>query len=72
MNGFGGWLRQLGAKLKIGFSRFMMGRYGTDKLNTAILMAGVAICVLTLFTKNALLDMLLTLLAYGFMFLAIR
>ena len=71
MNGFGGWLRQLGAKLKIGFSRFMMGRYGTDKLNTAILMAGVAICVLTLFTKNALLDMLLTLLAYGFMFLAI-
>ena len=71
MNGFGGWLRQLGEKLKIGFSRFMMGRYGTDKLNTAILMAGVAICVLTLFTKNALLDMLLTLLAYGFMFLAI-
>ena len=71
MNGFGGWLRQLGAKLKIGFSRFMTGRYGTDKLNTAILMAGVAICVLTLFTKNALLDMLLTLLAYGFMFLAI-
>ena len=71
MNGFGGWLRQLGAKLKIGFSRFMMGRYGTDKLNTAILMAGVAICVLTFFTKNALLDMLLTLLAYGFMFLAI-
>ena len=53
------------------FQRFMMGRYGTDKLNTAILMAGVAICVLTLFTKNALLDMLLTLLAYGFMFLAI-
>ena len=71
MNGFGGWLRQLGAKLKIGFSRFMMGRYGTDKLNTAILITGVAMCFLTLFTKNNFLDMLLTFLAYGFMFWAI-
>ena len=71
MNGFGGWLRQFGEKLKIGFSRFMMGRYGTDKLNTAILLTGVVMCLVTLFTKNAFLDMLLTLLAYGLMFWAI-
>ena len=71
MNGFGGWLRQFGEKLKIGLSRFMMGRYGTDKLNTAILLAGVAVSVLSLFTQRALLDMLLTLLAYGLMFWAI-
>ena len=71
MNGFSGWLHQLGEKLKIGFSRFMMGRYGTDKLNTAILLTGVVMCLVTLFTKNAFLDMLLTLLAYGLMFWAI-
>ena len=71
MNGFRGWLHQLGEKLKIGFSRFMMGRYGTDKLNTAILLTGVVMCLVTLFTKNAFLDMLLTLLAYGLMFWAI-
>ena len=71
MNGFRGWLHQLGAKLKMGFSRFMMGRYGTDKLNTAILLTGVVMCLVTLFTKNAFLDMLLTLLAYGLMFWAI-
>ena len=71
MNGFRGWLHQLGENLKIGFSRFMMGRYGTDKLNTAILLTGVVMCLVTLFTKNAFLDMLLTLLAYGLMFWAI-
>ena len=71
MNGFGGWLRQFGEKLKIGLSRFMMGRYGTDKLNTAILLAGVAVSVLSLFTQRALLDMLLTLLAYCLMVWAI-
>ena len=49
----------------------MMGRYGTDKLNTAILLTGVVMCLVTLFTKNAFLDMLLTLLAYGLMFWAI-
>ena len=71
MNGFGGWLRQFGEKLKIGFARFMMGRYGTDKLNTAILLTGVAVSVLSLFTKGPTLDMLLTLLAYGLMVWAI-
>ena len=71
MNGIGGWLRQLGKKLRTGLSRFMMGRYGTDKLNTAILLAGVAISILTAFIKNNALDMLLTLVAYGLMFWAI-
>lgn len=71
MNGFGGWLRQLGAKLSARMRNFMMGRYGTDKLNTAILITGVIASVLTAFTTNKALDLALTLVAYGFMFWAI-
>ena len=33
MTGFGAWLRNLGAKFHAGMRRFMMGRYGTDKLH---------------------------------------
>ena len=49
MSGFGSWLRQLGAKLRTGFRRFMEGRYGTDKLNTWILGVGVGACVIAMF-----------------------
>lgn len=51
--------------------RFMEGRYGTDKLNTAILGVGVAACLLSMFIKLPLLDLLLTLLSYGLMIWAI-
>ncbi len=71
MNGFGSWLRQLGAKLGAGMRNFMVGRYGTDKLNTAILGAGLIACVITMFTKNKLFDLILALIAYGFMFWAL-
>ena len=36
-------------KIRRGLQRFMMGRYGTDKLNTAILITGVVLCILALF-----------------------
>ena len=49
MSSFGSWLRQLGAKLRTGFRRFMEGRYGTDKLNTWILGVGVGACVIAMF-----------------------
>ena len=51
--------------------RFMEGRYGTDKLNTAILGVGVAACLLSLFIRLPLLDLLLTLLSYALMIWAI-
>lgn len=51
--------------------RFMEGRYGTDKLNTAILGVGVAACLLSMFIKLPLLDLLLTLLSYALMIWAI-
>ena len=41
MNGFSSWFRNLGAKIAAGIRHFMMGRYGTDKLNMVILGAGL-------------------------------
>ena len=70
MNGLGNWLRQLGMKFRMGITRFMTGRYGTDKLNTVILTAGLIACVVSVFTASEMADLVLTLVAYGFMFWA--
>ena len=71
MKNFGGWFRRLGEKLSAGLRHFMAGRYGTDKLNSAILWIGVAACLLTLFIKIPLLTLLLTILSYILMGIAI-
>ena len=47
MNNLGGWFRQFTAKLSFGLRQFMMGRYGTDKLNMAILGVGLAASLLS-------------------------
>ncbi len=62
MNGIGNWFRQLGVRITAGLRRFMQGRYGTDKLNTAILVTGVIVCLLSMFIPAA--SMLLTLVSY--------
>lgn len=67
MNGFGNWLRNLGSKLGAGFRRFMMGRYGTDKLNMAILIVGLVACVLNGFIRFAPANLALTLVSYALM-----
>jgi len=67
MSGFGGWLRNLGAKLSAGLRRFMMGRYGTDKLNMAILGAGLIACIISMFVHFAPVNLLLTLISYVLM-----
>ena len=67
MNGVGNWLRQFGAKLRAGFMKFMMGRYGTDKLNTAILTVGVIVILATIFVASPAVDLALTLVSYGLM-----
>lgn len=36
-------------RLRAGFSRFMEGRYGTDKLTIAILTTGLLVCVVSMF-----------------------
>ena len=71
MNNSGGWFRRLGAKMSAGLRSFMAGRYGTDKLNNAILWVGVAACLLSLFIRIPMLNLLLTLLSYVLMGLAI-
>ena len=59
-------------KIRMWLQRFMMGRYGTDKLNTAILLVGVALCVLSLFfTGTPGVSLAMTTLSYGLMILAI-
>ena len=64
MNGFSRWLRNFGAKLSYGMRRFMEGRYGTDKLNTALLVAGVVTSLLSAFIQIPVLNLLLTLVSY--------
>ena len=71
MNGFSGWLRQFAAKLSMGLRRFMAGRYGTDRLNMAILCAGLVASLLSVLFKFAPVNMALFLLSYGMMFWAI-
>lgn len=71
MQSIGNWLRQLGDKLSAMMRHFMMGRYGTDKLNMVILGAGVIACLLTVFISLPSVDLLLTLVSYGLMIWAI-
>ena len=56
MKGFRNWIR-----------RFMMGRYGTDKLNMAILVIGLIASLLAVFVRWPLLNLFLVLLSYGLM-----
>ena len=71
MNGFRSWLSQFGSKLSNAVRTFMMGRYGTDKLNMYILGTGVVLCVLSMFLHFPVLNLLLTTLSYVCMFWAI-
>ena len=71
MNGIGGWFRRLGEKIAAGTRHFMMGRYGTVKLNSAILWVGVAACLISLFIRLPILNLILTLLSYVLMGIAL-
>ena len=64
-------IRQFLARVSAAMQRFMAGRYGTDKLNLAILVTALVICVITSFVKVAVANLLLTALSYGLMIWAI-
>ena len=70
MNGFRNFFRNFGMKLNASLSRFMAGRYGNDKLNNAILGVGVVLCLVSMFIRNPLVKLILTLLAFGLLFWA--
>ena len=71
MNGFGNWLRKVGYQLRTGMQRFMAGRYGTDRLNMAILCAGLGFSLLASLLPGAITKLSCTLAAYVLMFFAI-
>ena len=71
MNGFGNWLRNLGAKLIYGIRRFMTGRYGTDKLNMTILGVGLGASLISMFIHFMPVNLALMVLSYGLMAWAI-
>ena len=64
-------IRQFIQRLGYGFRNFMVGRYGTDKLNMAILFAGLAACLVSAFFDNLWINLLLTAVSYGLMIWAL-
>ena len=71
MNGLGGWFRQLTANLSAALRNFMVGRYGTDRLNMVILSVGLVASLLSVIFKFAPVNLALFILSYGMMFWAI-
>ncbi len=71
MNGFGSFLRQLRTKMTISLRRFMEGRYGNDKFNNAILGTAFVLCILGMFLRAPLVNLIINLVAYVLMFWAI-
>ena len=64
-------IRQFFQRLGYGLRNFMVGRYGTDKLNMAILSAGLAVCLISVFFDSAQMHLLLTGISYALMIWAL-
>ena len=71
MNGFGNKPNSFFGKLRMGLQQFMQGRYGTDKLNMAILCVGLGFSFLSMLIPVAMVKLIFTTISYVFMFLAI-
>lgn len=63
----GGFFQKIGN----GLHNFMEGRYGNDKLNIAILIAGVVVCILGMFLPWPIAKLISTVASYGLMLWAI-
>ena len=64
-------IRQFFQRLAFGFRNFMVGRYGTDKLNMVILCAGLVVCLISPFVNSVKINLLLTGISYGLMIWAL-
>ena len=64
-------IRQFFQNLSYKARSFMVGRYGTDKLNMVILCAGLVACLVSAFIDSAAINLLLTAISYGLMFWAL-
>ena len=65
------FFRNMGKKLADGLRRFMAGRYGSDKLNTALLVTGVVICLISAIIPLVAVKLAAMAACYGLMFWAI-
>ena len=59
------------SKFKSWLRHFMAGRYGTDKLNTCILVLGVIVSIVAAILRDPLLTLILATISYVLMFWAI-
>lgn len=59
-----GYGNQRPGRFRMAIQRFMMGRYGTDKLNMLLLVVGLVITVVNLFFNIQWLNLVLTLLGW--------
>ena len=64
-------IRQFFQRLQFGLRNFMVGRYGTDKLNMVILCAGLVACLVSAFIDSVQVNLLLTAVSYGLMIWAL-
>ena len=64
-------IRQFLQRLGYKFRNFMVGRYGTDKLNMVILCVGLVVCLVSAFFQSPQVNLLLTAVSYGLMFWAL-
>ena len=64
-------LRQAGMNFANSIQRFMMGRYGHDRLNVALLIVGVILTVISMFARSKLVVLVTTMLSYVMLILAL-
>ena len=58
-------------KIKMWLTRFMMGRYGNDKLNMYLLGVGVAASLLSVFIPGTAVKLVLTTISYAFLIVSL-
>ncbi len=71
MKNVGSWFRQAGMNFMNSIQRFMMGRYGHDRLNVALLVVGLVMSILSMFMKNTVVLLVLNLGSYALLILAL-
>lgn len=71
MKNVGSWFRQAGMNFANSIQRMMMGRYGHDRLNVALLVVGLIMTVISMFVRVKLVVLVTTLLSYVFLILAL-
>lgn len=64
-------MKNIGYRISQAFRRFMTGRYGTDKLNSLLLGLGLATLFLSVLLADTKAGFILTVIYYGFMFVAL-